>query len=251
MNTKILKESGLTDGEIKVYLALLELGSTTTGPIIDKSRIARSIIYNILEKLVDKGLASFIIKDRTKYFQATQPSKLLDYIDDREKSLQENKKKVSELLPQLEMLQKIAPESEAKMYFGMKGIRTAHEKIYNILKKGECFYWLGIPAYQPPEQHVYWKKDHAMRVSKGIKIKVLFNYDTDPAIPKQRNTYKDCEARIMKTKIRTPASFVTYADTTLIILQSPDQIAIEIKNQIVHDSFQEYFEEFWKQSNKP
>ena len=56
MDTKILKEAGLTEGEIKVYLGLLELGLSTTGPIIEKSRIARSIIYQILEKLMQKGL---------------------------------------------------------------------------------------------------------------------------------------------------------------------------------------------------
>ncbi|MCB9359397.1 hypothetical protein H6503_05680 [Candidatus Woesearchaeota archaeon] len=251
MNIELLKESGLTDGEIKVYLAMLELGSTTTGPIIDRSGIARSIIYNILERLIEKGLVSFIIKDKTKYFQASQPKKIIDYIDEKEKKLADNRDKIIEMLPQLEMLQKLAPESEARMYFGFKGIRTAHERIYEVLKKGECFYWLGIPAYQPNEQHIYWKKDHAVRVKKGIKIKVLFNYDTDASIPKQRNTYKDCEARIMKTKIKTPAAFVTYKDTTLIVLQSPNEIAIEIKNQDVHDSFKAYFDEFWKQSIKP
>ena len=40
MDTFALKEAGLTDGEIKVYLALLELGSSTTGPVIEKSGIA-------------------------------------------------------------------------------------------------------------------------------------------------------------------------------------------------------------------
>ena len=67
MDNSILKDAGLTDGEAKVYISLLELGSSSTGPIMEKSRIARSIIYHILEKLnakvkeaLDRGEKVFI-----------------------------------------------------------------------------------------------------------------------------------------------------------------------------------------------
>src|SRR3989344_8787493 len=112
MDISILKEVGLTDGEIKVYLALLELGSSTTGPMINKSGIARSIIYQILEKLMQKGLVSQIIKEKTKYFQAAEPNRILGYIDEREKQLDDNKKKIEKLLPELLLKQKMAPKSE-------------------------------------------------------------------------------------------------------------------------------------------
>ena len=47
MDISALKEAGLTDGEIRTYLALLEVGSSTIGPILEKSGINRSIIYRI------------------------------------------------------------------------------------------------------------------------------------------------------------------------------------------------------------
>ena len=52
MNIKSLREAGLTEGETRVYLSLLELGSSTTGPIVERSKVARSIIYHILENFV-------------------------------------------------------------------------------------------------------------------------------------------------------------------------------------------------------
>ena len=54
METKTLKGIGLTDSEIKVYFALLELESSTVGKIIEKSRVPDSKIYSILEKLKEK-----------------------------------------------------------------------------------------------------------------------------------------------------------------------------------------------------
>ncbi|GAG26288.1 unnamed protein product, partial [marine sediment metagenome] len=47
MDTKILEEIGLTQGEIKTYLALLKLGSSSTGPIAKESQVSRSKLYSI------------------------------------------------------------------------------------------------------------------------------------------------------------------------------------------------------------
>jgi len=250
MDISSLKESGLTDGEIKVYLALLEIGSSTTGPIVDKSRVSRSIVYRLLEKLMHKGLVSSVVKEKTNYFQAAEPNKILEYIYERERKFEENKKKVEELLPELLMKQSMSEKSEVNMYFGYKGIRTAHEHSYLKLKKGEEYCYLGIPSFQPKEQHLYWQKDHARRIKSGINFRALFNKDTDPKVLKNRNSFKHADVRYMGTDIKTPATFMTYKDTTVIILQSPTAMAVEIVNQDIADSFQAYFEEFWRRSEK-
>ena len=249
MDISGLKEAGLTDGEIKVYLALLEIGSSTTGPIVKKSDISRSIIYQILEKLMQKGLVSKIIKEKTNYFQATEPNKILEYIDRREKEVEENRKNVEKLLPELLLKQKMSIKSETNMYFGFEGIKTAvSDHLYSKLKKGEEFYCFGVHAFQTEKYHSYWQQDHRRRVKAGIKIKIMFNKDTDKKILENRNSFKDCDARYMPTDVKTPAWFLTYKDTTTIILQYPTEIAVEIVNQEVTDSFQAYFEEFWKRS---
>ena len=77
MEFELLKEIGLTDSEIKVYVALLEIGSSSKGPIVDKSGVASSKIYELLEKLMQKGLVSQVIKSNVKYFEAAPPKRLL------------------------------------------------------------------------------------------------------------------------------------------------------------------------------
>jgi HTH-type transcriptional regulator, sugar sensing transcriptional regulator len=249
MDISGLKEAGLTEGEIKVYLALLEIGSSTTGPIIEKSCISRSIVYQILEKLMQKGLVSKVIKEKTNYFQATEPNKILEYIDRKEKGVEENRKKVENLLPELLLKQKTSIKSETNMYFGFEGIKTAvSDHLYSKLKKGEEFYCLGVYAFQQEKYHNYWQKDHRKRIKAGVKIKIMFNKNTGKKILENRNSFKGCDARYMPTDVKTPAWFLTYKDTTTIILQHPTEIAVEIINQDIADSFQAYFNEFWKKS---
>ena len=58
-----LKKIGLTNGEARVYSSLLNLESSTVGPITKKSGVAYSKIYEVLQRLIEKGMVSFIIKD--------------------------------------------------------------------------------------------------------------------------------------------------------------------------------------------
>ena len=247
MDISSLKEAGLTEGEIKVYLALLELGDSTTGPIIEKSKVAKSIVYQILDKLIEKGLVSYIIKEKTKHFQAANPKRILDYIEERKKQLEKNKEKVENLIPKILTFQN-KPISEAKLYEGFKGTITVHENTYLKLKEGEEYFYMGIPPEQPDYFHAYWLKDSKRRVKAGIKCKLLYNKGTSKEILKGRNKLKDCEARYMPLDIDSPAWFMGYKDVAIISFPSKNPITIEITNKEIADSFRSYFEEFWKKS---
>ena len=80
MYEELLVDIGLTKSEIAVYLALLDIGSSTTGPIIKKAQIASGKAYLVLDRLIQKGLATYTIKGSIKYFQAKDPDRLLVYL---------------------------------------------------------------------------------------------------------------------------------------------------------------------------
>jgi HTH-type transcriptional regulator, sugar sensing transcriptional regulator len=251
MDFSPLKEAGLTEGEIKVYLALLETGSSTIGPILEQSGITKSIIYRILDKLIKKGLVSYIIKEKTKNFQAAQPNKLLEYIDSREKQLQLNKNKIQEMIPQLLLKQQLTKKSEANIYEGFKGLMTAYENRYQKLKKGEEVVLYGLPPEQPGFHHAYWKKNHQKLSQLGIRCRMLYHPNVTDKNLKDRNKYKYCIAKRMPFNIDTPSWVMIYKDVTLIAIPQGDMpFAFEITNEQVADSFRNYFEFLWKIANK-
>ena len=248
MDISKFREAGLTNGEAKVYLALTELGASTTGPIVKKSGINRSIIYEILEKLMQKGLVSFIMKEKRRYFQAAEPERILEYLDAKERQLEKSRTEIGRMLPQLLALKESAKPSGAQIYEGFKGIQTVHEHTYMKLKRGEEYFYLGISPFAEESQHAYWQKDHARRAKAGIRCRLLFNRGTDPKVLKNRNRYRHCDARYMPLAIQTPSWIMGYKDVTVIGLQSRKGMAIEIINQEIADSFRAYFESFWKDS---
>src|SRR4030042_4860359 len=96
-----LKRIGVTDGEIKIYLALLELGSSTTWNITKKSGISGSKVYEVLDRLSKKGLASYTIKNNVRYFEAASPERILDFLEGKSKELESEKKQIKKIIPEL------------------------------------------------------------------------------------------------------------------------------------------------------
>ena len=79
---KLLENLGLEQKEAKVYLELLKLGEATATKIGEKTNLDRTLMYQIANKLIEKGLVSYIIKNNVKYFSAANPKKLMEDIRD-------------------------------------------------------------------------------------------------------------------------------------------------------------------------
>jgi len=245
----ILQKAGLTEGESKVFLALHETGLATIGPILEKSGVNKSVIYRILDRLMNKGIVSYIIKEKIKHYQAAPVSNLLAYIEEQEKSLLETKNQIEDEMPKLLKKLEDKKKSEAIIYQGFKGLITCFENLYNVLKRGEEYYFFGLPADQPAFHESYSQKDHKRRIKSGIRCKLLFNEGVSDTILRSRNKYRGCEARIMPFGINTPSWILVYENVTVIGIQiSENPLAIEIVNEETAISFRKYFFEFWKRS---
>ena len=50
VHEELLREIGLSNWETRVYIALLELGSTTTGPLVKKCGVERNVYFRAKRK---------------------------------------------------------------------------------------------------------------------------------------------------------------------------------------------------------
>ncbi len=110
-----LEQLDLNKNEAKVYLELLKLGLTNAGPIVTNTRLHRQLVYEALDRLVEKKLASVLIKNNRKHFQAASPNMIL-------KLIQEKETKAREILPELLKLRTQADDQiEIRTLYGQKG----------------------------------------------------------------------------------------------------------------------------------
>lgn len=239
---KSLNEIGFSEREGRVYLALLDLGSTTASKIIRKTGIASSKIYDVLEKLEHKGVVTHILQKGKKIFQATNPDKLFTLIKEKEEILEKSLPKLKELYSQKK------EETDAEIYKGKEGMKTIFE---DILREGKNWFALGasgkaevtLPYYMP---HFYKKmKD------KNITLNILF-VDTEVTRKqtKELRGYKNIKIKFLPKAIKNLMVVFIYANKIAIIpITSAVEImplAILMKSKESAESYKAYFKWLWK-----
>ncbi len=247
---KQLEALGLTNGEARVYYTLSQIGASTVGPISDNSKVHRSIIYQILEKLIEKGLVSFIIEGDTKKYQAASPKAILQFLENEKSELDKKKKEAMEIIPSILQMQASGKKSIATVYSGFQGLLNATFKIVDTLKEGEEYYMVNIPAKQPEYHHANWEKFQILREQKKIIAKQLYNPEVDDQTLKERNSHKYIDARRMSIDFKSPPTYYfVYKDVTVIALsQGTEPIAVEIVNREIAEGFRAYCDWLWKHS---
>jgi len=244
-----LQGIGLTDGETKAYLAMLELGSSTVGPIAKKSGISYSKIYEVLQRLIDKGIVSFIVKEKTRYFQAVNPGLLYRFLDRQEDEVEKNREKLKKIIPELAKRTRIFGEKEeVELFIGLKGLRTANEKMYaNFAKKDNAmFLYVYREEYADTVDEFYLKLAPFYK-KMGIKFKGLG--------PKKwakseyaKKTASFIDARYVDFPL--PGTIDIYKDMVLQVSWGKKPIGIFIQSQEIADNYRNYFNEVWSISRK-
>jgi HTH-type transcriptional regulator, sugar sensing transcriptional regulator len=244
MQEQLLEQVGLTKNEIQVYKSLLQLGSTTAGPLTKKSGIHRSRVYESLSRLIQKGLVSYNIKANRKYFQAQNPETLLDFIE-------EKKERIKSILPELKSLQIEKPEKqEVNVFEGYKGLKSVFDNALKQLKKGDKILVFGARSGQdisPETWSAFFENFHKRRIKKGIKYKIIFNEDLkNSQVVKDLKNKKLTQVRFISQK--TPAGINIHNDNIAIIVWKKNPFAFLITSKEVKQSFNEYFNVMWRQA---
>lgn len=240
----ILGEIGLTKNETKIYLALLKLGTTSTGAIIATTKVHASKVYDGLHRLADKGLVTHVIIANTKHFKAVNPDRLIDFLADKKQKIESQESEIKKYLPALKSFQESGvDETEAEIFKGWKGMETVFNEGITVMGKGDTWYVLGAYAGEDRERTDQFIQRVIMKCEKKrMKWKIIYNESA-------RNTFNyEQESPITENRFlaqETPATINIYKDVAFIALWIKDPIAFRVRNQKVADSFKNYFKIMW------
>jgi len=241
MNTEILKELGLTNTEIKVYLTLLELSPSLASKISKKANVERTVTYHTLEKLLRKGIISYVIKENRKYFSAAEPEKLKDLLKEKEASL-------NDLIPELLKIKKSKEHPlSIEVFKGREGFKTVME---DLIRDKQSYYIIGYTGKGldiAKFWYIHWNK---RRVKNKIHRHLLIHKGKENL---ETLKYPLTTLKILPEQIvhEPKTSTIIYGnDKILLFLPLEEFAGIRIKNKEIHDSYKEYFDILWKKSKK-
>ena len=236
MDTKILEDVGLTNAEIKVYISLLELGTSTAGPIIDKTNLQSSVVHMTLNRLTERGFVSFVLEGQRKHYQASNPKHISEYLQDK-------KERFESMLPELLAKQKISREKPiAIIFYGIKGIK---ELLLELLDaSGNEHNTFGSTKESLMLGEEWWVNYHRKRSSKNIYAKLLFNESLQSW--KAEKKYAKCEIKYTKSGFEPLTETIIRNDKIGIVIWTEKPIGFLIHNKSASESYENFFQILWR-----
>jgi len=242
MYEELLKETGLSSNEAKVYETLLKIGEASVQTISNKSGVHRRNVYDSISKLMEKGLVSEVFIKGEKNFKSIHPRRLLEL-------LREKEEKLNKFIP--EMQERFSDKQEKEEAYFYRGIEGFKNYLKDIIDIGEDVYFIGAKAFWLDERLKYFlpmfERDRKL---KGIKFKHLFDYEV-----------KEKKPEILKV-VGKPYKFMPkkYSSSTAIDIFGPfvvtfvgvgpgelydEPLMFVMKSRKLADGYRKFFQLMW------
>lgn len=240
MNLEIFKELGLTDSEIKIYVTLLELGQSSAGKILTKSKLQNSVVHRALNSLIEKSLISFILEGKRRLYSAVNPENFYDFIE-------EKKRKFTELLPELKKKQiKAKTKETAGVFKGIRGIKEVYNFMINQSGKEYLTYGGGKPCADKMG-YTWWLNIHQKRIANKLKSRQVFD-DSVKEEGKEIEKLKLTNIRYLPKEFEQFQETVIVGEYVAISVFSEEPYSFLIHDKHVAQGYTKHFELLWKQA---
>lgn len=240
MNKQLLRDIGLTNTEIKVYLSLLSIGVTSAGKIVEDTGIYRKNLYDALNKLIEKGLVTYVVENKIKFFQPKNPNNLLRYLEEEKNKISEKESKLKSELPKLKQrFESLNPEIESEIYRGNEGIKTILKDCLNYKEV------LMIGATGDVENRLpyFWPHYNKKREKLKCKWKLLLVYESRNK-PITKSKYY--EYKILPKMLSGLNVIYIYGDYVANILWLEKPLAFVTKHKSLANNYRKYFHYLWE-----
>lgn len=233
----VLKNIGLTEKESRIYLACTELGSSSVADISKQARINRVTAYDVLEKLMRRGMVNCFIKQGAKFYDATDPHIVASDFKRRAADF-------TKALPELSKLRGDAIHPRIRYFEGLEGIKAIYEdtlssrtEILNYANSRE------IRTHWPNYDAEYVAK----RVKKKIHLRGIAPKDEHGQWVQERDKNNFREIRLVPGKDFSFTNEINIYDDKVAIISYKDSplIGMIIESQEIANTQRDIFKMAW------
>ncbi|MSR71661.1 MAG: hypothetical protein EXS50_03300 [Candidatus Taylorbacteria bacterium] len=249
MNQQILEELGLSPNEAQIYEALLEHGESTISDISLIAKIHRRNTYDVMQRLINKGLCFQIFSAGENTYSAVDPDKLTEILAEKQEEL-------TKILPSLKKKfhTSIATE-EAYIYKGLEGQKNIWR---DVLRVGQDSYFIGAKAawFDPnleASRVAFFKEANR----KKLKFIQLFDHEVKSNMPNFPNHFPgNLKYRFLPKKYSTSSGIHIFGDyvvtyTGITVGKINENVVIfVIHSKNLAESYRTWFWYMWGESEE-
>ncbi len=233
---ELLNKLGLTNSESKIYLILVEKGQATIVELIKKTQIHTSVLYSALQRLIHKGLVTYIKKGRTKTFIATNPKVLLQYASDLQDEL-------TNIIPKWEkQLTTKTSESIAEIYEGLPGLTNLFNMLFSEAKPGDLYLSFTLSEEFKNENYLKWFNNLGIRrIALKLNVKALCPKKFKTLFKKLGNPEILSRTKLRFSNFEFPQGIVIFHDSIVFLSFDKNVKAIRINDSKFSKQYRNFF----------
>ncbi len=234
---------GLTDKEAKVYVASLFLGPSSVQKIAQQADVNRATAYVILDQLAELGLVAQSTEGKKTVFIAEGPELLHRVFDRQELEIEERRKELELILPELELSQRAHTGAApiVKFYKGERGVSALVQELHSKTPKGSEIYSLMNGDEVEKVNPSAFKSNPTTRLKRNVSSKIIYSYKKDlKSDPKLlRQTKKVAVPILADISLHEGiASLITY--------KGKSSIGVIIESREIVGALRQLFELAWR-----
>ncbi|MBI2610240.1 hypothetical protein HYW53_03685 [Candidatus Giovannonibacteria bacterium] len=244
---KALISSGLSANEAKIYLALLVLGRGTVSEITRKANLNRTTGYDVLDSLVNIGLASVSGKEPKQEYIAESPDRVEVNLKNKIEQDQKNLNEIKNLIPELKSIHNVAGRPKVRFYEGTEGLIQVYE---DTLTSSETILAYATVDDMHKALPNYFPKYYERRAGKGIAIKAII---PKTAAGEERAVHNETERR--ETALIPPDKYyfspeINIYDNKVMIASLREKLGIIIESAEIADAMKIIYKLAWPEAKR-
>ena len=238
---KKLEELGLNKKEATLYVALLELGEANLQSIVNKAKLKRTTVYDIVDSLKEKGLIGATKRKKRIYYYAESP-KIIKTI------FEEKINKLEGVLPELLSIANLIEKKPKIQFFeGVEGIKNVYRDTLKY-KNSKMMAWASNEAMTDFDIDWLWDDYVIKRAKNKIwqdtiametpKLKHLQTYDQEHLR----------EMRLIKAKTQNlfEVEIDLYSNNKIGIMSFKEEFGLIIESTKIYNTLKTIFELQWQ-----
>ena len=244
MYDNTLKRLGLTEKEVKIYQATLDLGPETIQKIAREAGITRTSAYVHVRSLIKRGLMSSVACDKKTYFAVEPPENLSSLLTVRKGEIKQLSSDLRKILPRLRLLFETTEERPRVRFF--EG-RAGHKSMIKDLMRSR---FQSLEEFAPldetyglfPPQKGDYREKVRKKFSK-IPMRVIYTSEKGHILkPKQGLT----ERRFLpKEKFPFTGSITIYGNKISLVSQKKTITGVIVENGEIANTLRMLFSLAW------
>lgn len=246
----LMHACGFSDAEARVYLASLLSENTTVRDIAKHTRIYRTSLYEIIKRLVDRGMLGQERRGRYTYIVPTDPQSLLE---ERRAAVDAFARRVPDMKGLFAFAQM---HHTATTYTGKNSLKMLLRSLSTRLKKGDELLVFGDgDAFSDVFSN--WASHHAKeRVALNIHARFLLRGSEEVKASVERVRKDIVKKKFVQIRILpeafgfTEGGFDVFGDSVVFYAYTSDPQAVLIRHEVIRALMQGVFELLWNYAEK-